>query len=415
MDPSGGTNDGRRAASDALIVFLGTATLCLLGLLLAVRFQPAWFGLAVETTPDAAPTAPLLPIRPEEPKGLGAELSPRPVVPRAPSAPTLAQAIFDDAQPSVVHVTKRSRRDPRMRTQEYVSGTGSGVIWDTDGHVVTCLHVLENVSSAFVTLSDGTEWEARYVGRDEQNDLAVLRIGAPTSALTPIRVGTSGDLRVGQRLYSVACPYGIGHSLSVGYVSGLGRSIRSISGKFIDGVIQTDAAMHPGSSGGALVDDQGRVVGLNAAIHLGSRSQAGVGFAQPVDRLQEIVPRIIANGFRWYTEFGFTIQPDVDAQALLASLAASSGAPTRGVVVAQVIEDSAAARSGLRPMLEGPLPGGGTRLQVRDVIVGASERPVEIRADLEEAIAALEPGAELVLQLARRDGVVELAIPAPSR
>ncbi|MEM9378688.1 MAG: trypsin-like peptidase domain-containing protein [Planctomycetota bacterium] len=403
---------GRSGGLDTLLVFLATTTVCLLGLLAAIRLRPDWFGLQPSTA--SAPEPGLAP-RPNEPSDPLADLEPRPIVSRDPSEPTEAQRIFADASPSVVHVTTRSRRNRRPTADEFISGTGSGLIWDERGHIVTCKHVVDTATSAFVTLSDGTEWEAKLVGLDDASDLAVVRIDAPEGALMPIRVGTSADLRAGMRVYSVACPYGIGHSLSVGYVSGLDRRIRSRSGKFLDGTVQTDAALHPGSSGGALIDDQGRVIGLNAAIHADSRRQVGVGFAHPIDRLQEVVPSIILNGFRWEPRYGFVTASDAGSENLLDAIGDQGIDAPAGVVVAEVIEGGPAAAAGLRSMQTTVCANGTEVLVVRDVVVGVGGARIESRGDLSRSLAALDGDDPLVLTIARRDGEVEVVIePAPT-
>ncbi|MEM1450620.1 MAG: trypsin-like peptidase domain-containing protein [Planctomycetota bacterium] len=409
--PDGASGPGGGGA-DGLLVFLATTAVCLLGLLAAIRLRPAWFGLQPATASDLEPT---LAPRPNESNDPLSDCEPRPVVLRDPSEPTDAQRIFADAFPSVVHVTTRSRRLRTPIADEFISGTGSGLIWDERGHIVTCQHVVAGATSAFVTLSDGTVWEAKLVGLDDVNDLAVVRIDVPDGTLTPIRVGTSVDLNVGMAVYSVACPYGIGHSLSVGYVSGLDRRIRSRGGSVLDGIIQTDAAIHPGSSGGALIDDQGRVIGLNAAIHADSRRQVGVGFALPIDRLQEIVPSMIRNGFRWEPRFGFITASDVGSANLLEAIGDKGIDAPVGVVVAEVVEGGPAAAAGLRSMQTNRRPTGEEVLVVRDVIVGVSGTPIESRADLARALAALGADDSLVLAVARRDGEVEVVIEPAQR
>ena len=410
------TNDRKSpTAPDALMVFLATTTVCLLGLLASVRLRPDWFGLRpAGPSPGLAP----LEVRPPEPEGLLADQESRPVVPLRASEPTDAQVIFADALPSVVHVTTRSRDDELRMSTEFISGTGSGLVWDDRGHIVTCMHVVADATSALVTLSDGSEWEAKLVGLDFASDLAVVRIDAPPESMTPIRVGTSDDIQVGGRVYSVACPYGIGHSLSVGYVSGLVRRIRApaVLGRgvvILDGMIQTDAAIHPGSSGGALIDDQGRVVGLNAAIHLKSRRQVGVGFAHPIDRLQAVVPSIIKNGFRWSSRFGFVTASDMNSSALLEQLNSQNAAPLTGIVIAEVSENGPAGAAGLRAMLSLRKESGDETLVVRDVIVAVGGQRLTSRDDVDRAIAALAGDEPLVLTVARPSGEVDVVIESP--
>ena len=416
MDESGGATRNQPASGgrwDAMTSFLATLSVALLGLLVLIRVFPDRFG-AVRFESGGAPATVLV----ERPVVEGPADAPRPVVPRRPAPRTLAQVIFSDALPSVVHVTTRSRdvEASEYDAAEFISGTGSGWIWDREGHVVTCLHVVNGATSALVTLADGSEWEAKLVGVDPETDLAVVRIDADAEQLTAVRMGSSADLAVGAEVYSVSCPYGLAHSLSVGHISGLGRRIRSDSGQFIDGVVQTDAGMHPGSSGGTLLDDQGRMIGMNAAIHANSRRQVGVGFALPVDRIQQVVPSILQGGFRWEPRFGFVVASDANSAALLRKISGEPEAPVGGVVVAEVDEDGPAARGGLRAMQTTKGAGVDGGLIVRDVIVGAGGRPVETRADLERALRELGPSEPLVLRVATPAGESEVVLePAPRR
>jgi S1-C subfamily serine protease len=398
------TSGSGNQRKDALLVFLSTLCVALVGLLALIRTSPGWFGLEPQG-PGGEFLAPRM-------KAVGSADVPRPVAERAWRAPTLAQSIFADASPSVVHVTTRSRdvEGNEFDAAEFVSGTGSGWTWDQTGHVVTCLHVVNGASSALVTLADGSQWEAKLVGVDPATDVAVVRIDAPPERLVPVRMGSSKDLSVGAQVFSVSCPYGLAHSLSVGCLSGLGRRIRSKSGQFIERVIQTDAAMHPGSSGGMLLDGQGRMIGMNAAIHADSRRQVGVGFALPVDRLQEVVPSLIRSGFRWEPRFGFVTASDGNSEALLSEISDEPAAPEEGVVVAEVEDGGPAARAGLRAMQTVRSAGMDEKLVVRDVIVGADGQRVRRRAELASALRALEPGAPLVLRVAKPSGEVEITL-----
>ncbi len=399
----------QQGSRDALLVFLSTLSVALMGLLVLIRLYPDRFGFV---GPGSA--APPLQQRVE---ATGPADLPRPVARRELGIPTLAQSIFADASPSVVHVTTRSRdtEGNDFDASEFVSGTGSGWVWDRTGHVVTCLHVINGASSALVTLADGSEWEAKLVGVDPATDVAVVRIDAPPEQLVPVRMGSSGDLSVGAQVFSVSCPYGLAHSLSVGYVSGLGRRIRSKSGQFIDAVIQTDAAMHPGSSGGMLLDDQGRMIGMNAAIHADSRRQVGVGFALPVDRLQEVVPDVMRSGFRWEPRFGFVTASDANSEALLGKIRDEPEAPKVGVVVAEVDDGGPAALAGLRAMQTVRTAGLEEQLVVRDVIVGAMGQEVRRRTDLMAILRTLGPGEPLVLLVAKPAGVVDITLEPAER
>lgn len=390
------------ARRDGLVVFLATATALLLGLLVAHQVRPDWFGLAAGSrSPAFVPRA----------SGDG----PGDPAAREDSAATLAQRIFADSGLSVVHVTKRSSTGFDPSSEEYVTGTGSGLVWDRAGHVATCAHVFEDASGAVVTLGDGRQLEARLVGIDPDLDLAVVRVDAPAEDLVPIRLGSSDAVRVGMTIFSIGCPYGLGPSLSQGIVSGLGRTLRSTTGVELEGTIQVDVAMHLGSSGGALLDDEARLIGMNAAIYLGSKRQAGVGFALPVDRLIEAVPRLLETGYRWVPRYGFVTFSDADSAGFLESVGEADGVPPAGVVVAEVDRGGPADEAGLLQMQSRFAADGQRSYILKDIIVGAMGEPVDSRADLERILAALEPGAALELSVARRSGTATVRIEPASR
>ncbi len=173
---------------------------------------------------------------------------------------------------------------------EIPQGTGSGFVWNEQGHVITNFHVIQNASTLRVTLADQSEWEARVVGVAPDQDLAVLFINAPKRRLKPIAVGRSANLQVGQRVFAIGNPFGLDQTLTTGIISALGREINGVSGRKIGGVIQTDAAINPGNSGGPLLDSAGRLIGVNTAIFSPSGSSAGIGFAVPVDTREQGCP-----------------------------------------------------------------------------------------------------------------------------
>src|SRR5947199_329294 len=177
------------------------------------------------------------------------------------------------------------------------SGTGTGFVWDDQGHVVTNFHVIQNANSARVTMADKTTYAAWYVGGMPEKDLAVLYIDAPKSKLRPVEVGSSADLKVGQLTYAIGNPFGLDQTMTTGIVSALGREIESvIEDRLITNVIQTDAAINPGNSGGPLLDSSGRLIGVNTAIYSKSGANAGIGFAIPVDEVNRAVTQLIQHG-----------------------------------------------------------------------------------------------------------------------
>lgn len=267
---------------------------------------------------------------------------PRPITPRGElAADELATIqLFQQASKSVVYITTSTVRSGyfNFNATEIPLGTGSGFVWDEKGHIVTNFHVLEDAGRAKVMLPDQSVWQAVLVGAAPDKDLAVLKINAPPSRLHPIMLGTSGDLQVGQKAFAIGNPFGLDQTLTTGVVSGLGREIRSRSGRIIDGVIQTDAAVNPGNSGGPLLDSAGRLIGVNTAIYSPSGASAGIGFAIPVDTVNRIVPRLLRDGRIIRTGFGVAIAPDQALREL----------GIEGVLIRTVQPGSAAEAAGMR-------------------------------------------------------------------
>ena len=250
-------------------------------------------------------------------------------------------AIFKEASPSVVYITTRAVRqewfgfDVQQVPQE---GTGSGFVWDDRGRIVTNFHVIMDAQAVTVTTSDHRTWKADVVGIAPDKDLAILQIRGLTGRLRPIPLGTSHDLQVGQRVYAIGNPFGLDQTLTMGVVSALGRTIRSVNQRKIEDVIQTDAAINPGNSGGPLLDSAGRLIGVNTQIASPSGSSAGVGFAVPVDTVSRVVPELIAYGRLVRPRLGVTLAPEhVLRQMGIA-----------GVLVLNVEEGLGAAEAGLQ-------------------------------------------------------------------
>jgi len=227
-------------------------------------------------------------------------------------------------------------------------GEGSGIVVDTQGHIVTNNHVVADTTELLVTLYDGTTLPATIVGVDPDSDLAVIKVDAPPESLRPVTWGDSDKLRVGQRAVAIGNPFGYENTLTSGIISGLSRSLPAITGYRIPEIIQTDAAINPGNSGGPLLNSQGEVVGVNSAIvpnfnDLGERSFLGVGFAIPANLAQRVVPVLIEKGeyaHPWIGFRGMDVLPEIAAAM---DLSEASGA-----LVIAVVPDSPAEDAGLR-------------------------------------------------------------------
>ncbi len=268
-------------------------------------------------------------------------------------------------------------------------GSGSGFVWDRDGHVVTNFHVIENADQLTVTLADGSDWDAEVIGVAPDKDLAVLRIAAPADRLEPLTVGRSDDLVVGQRVLAIGNPFGLDQTLTTGVLSALGRELQSPSGRTIRDVIQTDAAINPGNSGGPLLDSHGRLIGVNTAIYSPSGASAGIGFAVPVDIVRRLVPQLIRHGK--------PIMPGIGIEALPDYIAARNG--ITGVIVGRVQNGGPADRAGMVG-LQRDRRG---RLVLGDVIVGVDDSPVSNSSDLLDAFETIGIGKQATL-IVERDG-----------
>lgn len=261
--------------------------------------------------------------------------------------------LFQKLSPSVVYVTNLAVRRVgfNMDVTSIPQGTGSGFVWDKQGTIITNFHVVNGAQDVEITLGDGSVWKAKPVGFEPDKDLAVLDIDAPPEKLTPIPVGESANLRVGQSVLAIGNPFGLDHTLTTGVISGLNREIRSITNRPIQGAIQTDAAINPGNSGGPLLDSSGRLIGVNTAIFSPSGAYAGIGFAVPVDTVSRVVPEILKYGK--VTKPGLGIQiasPEVTARLRL-----------DGVLILSIAGDGPAAKAGLKPT---------TRNQAGRVVLG---------------------------------------------
>lgn len=289
-------------------------------------------------------------------------------------------------------------------------GNGTGIVWDTEGDIVTNYHVLAGVlnaassgrggaqrrvaSVARVTLLGGDgkshEYVAELVGADRSKDIAVIRVAAPKELLRPLPRGRSSSVRVGQAVLAIGNPFGFDHTLTMGVVSGLDRTVQSAAGSLISGGIQTDAAINPGNSGGPLLNTAGELVGLNTAIFTPTGLSSGVGFAIPVDTVLRVVPQLI--------EFGRVVRPSLNIVTAPESIAAQLRVKG-GALVQAVTPGSAAATAGLLPTRRGL---GG--IVTGDVVVGVDDDPVRTAAELADLIGRHAIGDSVTLHVVRGVG-----------
>ncbi len=324
------------------------------------------------------------------------DAAPRPVVARGDLAADEQSMIelFERSRDSVVYISTRQQvRDFWTRNVFSVPrGTGSGFVWDEHGHVVTNFHVVEGASEAIVRLADGRDYKSALVGASPAHDIAVLRIGVGFKRPPPVPIGTSGNLKVGQKVFAIGNPFGLDWTMTTGIVSALDRSLPTERGAIIEHLIQTDAAINPGNSGGPLLDSAGRLIGINTAIFSPSGASAGIGFAVPVDTVNRVVPQLIRTGR--YIRPALGIEVDETLNQRLSALL-----DVQGVVILRVAPESAAAKAGLKGATVTPdgsiVPG--------DVIVAVEGKPVDSAGRLLARLDDFKVG-DTVAVTVQRDG-----------
>ena len=390
---------------------------------------PAEVVDAVEVVAEAVPVAAALPV-PAVPELAAAQALP--VETFADIDPAMVVAaheqviknIYDGALPSVVFIrVSRSMVDleltpgpdspdlPNNRRfpEGFFSGTaGSGFVWDDAGHIVTNHHVVEGAERVTVVWSDDRELDAEVLGSDPDSDLALLKVTAEPGSLTPVTLGDSDTVTVGQVVAALGNPFGHEFSITSGIISGVGRTIRSGNSPFsIPEVLQTDASLNPGNSGGPLLDRRGQVIGVNTQIISRTGANSGIGFAVPINIAKQVIPALLADGqfnYAWLGISGSTLSPAV---ADLMDLPRD----TRGALVMDVMPDSPAARAGLRgsnqeEMLEGlPVSVGG------DIIVAIEGSPVTGIDDvITYLVTQTRPEQQVTLEVLRDGGREEVEV-----
>src|SRR5213080_4153968 len=289
--------------------------------------------------------------------------------------------------PAVVSVEVRHKVERRGRPAREVPGNGSGFVFTPDGFVLTNSHVVHGATRLDAAFPDGRRVRAELVGDDPDTDLAVLRV-SPVS-LTVAQLGDSAALRVGQLVVAIGNPLGFQSTVTAGVVSALGRSFRSVGGRLIDDVIQTDAALNPGNSGGPLVDSRGRVVGVNTAVILPAQ---GICFAVAINTAKFVAGQLIAHGRIRRGRIGVAGQ---HVPLLRLAVRAHGLEAKSGVLVTGVDESSPAGRTGLRP---------------GDIIVGFDDKPVTGIDDLHRLLASDRIGVQTTVSVLRNADKLELAI-----
>ena len=388
-------------------------SLCVLSALIGVLAARAWqdgrlpWKSETKTAQAAEPLVAQGPaLWPPPPQVVGAPAAAPLDPPMPPLSPEeqINVAVYDRVNRSVVNINTRTSKGDRFNLFEISSeGAGSGSVLDQQGHILTNFHVVDGAKEIQVMLFDGHSYQARVVGQDPATDIAVIRIEAPAESLIPVTLGDSTRLRVGQRVFAIGNPFGLERTLTIGIVSSLNRSIESPSKRKIRSIIQTDAAINPGSSGGPLLDSQGQLIGMNTAIASNTGQSAGVGFAIPSSAIRRIVPQLIQRGRVVRAEIGITRVLETDT----------------GIVIATMNKGGSAEQAGLRGFglktqrrRQGPFVIEQTSVDrsTADRIVAVDSQPVTRAEQFLDLIESHHPGDEVVLSIEREGRPVNVKV-----
>jgi S1-C subfamily serine protease len=309
------------------------------------------------------------------------------------SVETKTIEIYRKVVPSTVNVSNmKLARTFNYGEIEVPQGAGSGFVWNEDGHIVTNFHVVQGGTSFIVTFNnDPKQYKATLVGTAPDKDIAVLKLDEKPAKLVPVSIGSSKDLQVGQYAFAIGSPFGLDYSLSTGVISALGRKIDGIGGVKINDMIQTDAAINMGNSGGPLLNSSSNLIGMNTVIFSTSGSSAGLGFAVPVDTIKMVVPQLIKHGKIIRPGLGIGIVPDSMKRRMIQS--------SKGIIISYVDEKGGAAEAGLKGMTQDQYG----RIYIGDVLLSVDGQPVNNLDDIYQVIDKKKIG-DLVDVSYRRDG-----------
>ena len=302
-------------------------------------------------------------------------------------------AVFESASPSVVFVTNTQLRRQRfsLNVLEIPRGSGTGLIWDRSGLIVTNFHVVYGANKITITLQSNRSYEATVVGTAPEKDIALLKIDAPDEELKALPLGDSTLLAVGRKVLAIGNPFALDTTLTVGVVSALGREIKSLNNRTIKNVIQTDAAINPGNSGGPLLDSSGRLIGVNTAIFSPSGASAGIGFAIPVNTLKLIIPQLREHGKLFRPVIGIETLTDYWTKRLR----------VKGVAILSVRENLPADKAGMVGVREDSRG----NIHLGDVIIAINGESVANEDSLLSQLEEYEPEDTITITTLRDEKI----------
>lgn len=363
--------------------------------------------------PNASAATPDLPIRqigfqsPTQPSQLPVDQDDPVNLPRRFSSEEQVNiGVYENGNRSVVNINTKANRDQLWflggpQTEE---GSGSGWVLDREGHIVTNHHVIEGSDVVSVTLANSDDpFSARVVGSDPQNDIAIIKIDAPRELLFPVSIGESNTLRVGQKIFAIGNPFGLERTMTVGIVSSLERTLRSKSGRLIKNIIQLDAALNQGNSGGPLLDADGKLVGMNTAIATLTGENTGVGFAVPANTIRRVIPQLL--------EFGEVRRASLGIDMFWKS--------EQGLGVARTEQYGPAYQAGIQGLrIERKVVRVGNRLfeveqpdkNSADRILAINDYEINSTDDLQEALDQFKPGERVNVSILRQQQRLTLAV-----
>jgi S1-C subfamily serine protease len=311
--------------------------------------------------------------------------------------------VYDKANRSVVHITTKSAQRELLFLEGVAEGAGSGSVLDKGGHILTNYHVVDGAQEIRVTLHNGESYEGAIVGYDPPNDMAVLKINAPADELVPIELGDSSRLRVGQIVYAIGNPFGLERTMTTGIISSLNRSLPSRAGRTMKSIIQIDAALNRGNSGGPLLDTRGRLIGMNTAIASSTGENTGVGFAIPVDAVKRVVPQLIATGKVSRPEAGISRVYQSERGLVVATLTPGGPAERAGIHGFRIVREQK--RRGLLTFEDRHID----RSQADMVVAVDGEKATTADAFL-SLIERHRPGEQAVITVVRSGQLVDVPV-----
>jgi len=295
--------------------------------------------------------------------------------------------IYSQAAPAVANIVTRTLEYDVFMEPVPVEGAGSGFVIDPRGYILTNFHVVQGAQTISVTLGDRSHYEAKFIGADERNDIALVKIDPKDKKLPALTMGDSDSLQVGQRVLAIGNPFGFQSTLTTGVVSALGRTVQTGQTTVIDGAIQTDAAINQGNSGGPLLNTRGEVIGINSAIYTPSGTTAGIGFAIPISTARQIAEDLITEGRVRRASMG------VSARVLTPAMAEALRLPVNeGLLIERVSPGGPAERAGLKGGERQAILGMSRIVLGGDVVTAIDGRPINGQMDLNLALNRKRPG-----------------------